>query len=93
MPSTSLNAAQPQRPAQEAEIALHVVEPRVVGAVGQRIAVLIEAVKTPFGTQSGEDATRMAASAESEVGIGARRIDTEQSRQTLPAAREYDIAT
>ena len=72
------HAAQPQRAPQEAEIALHIVEPRVVGAVGQRIAVLIEAVKTPFGTQSGEDAARMAASAESEVGVGARGINTEQ---------------
>ena len=72
------DAPQPQRAPQEAEITLHIVEPRIVGTVLQRIAVLIEAVETPLGPQCGEDAARMAASAESEVGVGARRIDTEQ---------------
>ena len=75
------HAAQPQRPPQEAEIALHVVKTRIVGTVFQRVAVLIESVESPAGTQLFEDAARMAASAESEVGVSARRFDSEQSHR------------
>ena len=72
------DAPQPQRAPQEPEIALHVMKPRIVGTVLQRVAVLVEAIKAPVGPQRGEDSARMAASAESEVGVSARRIDTEQ---------------
>ena len=72
------DAAQPQRPAQEAEVALDVVETGVVGAVGARVAVLVEGVETPFGPQCGEDAARVASAAEGQVGIGASRVDVEQ---------------
>ena len=75
------HAAQPQRPPQEAEIALHVVKTRIVGTVLQRVAVLVETVQTAFRSQGGEDAARMAASAESEVGVSARRFDSEQSHR------------
>ena len=70
------HAAQPQRPPQEAEIALHVVKTRIVGTVLQRVAVLVETVQTAFRPQGGEDAARMAASA-----VSARRFDSEQSHR------------
>ena len=71
-------APQPQRPAQKAEVALDVVEPPVVGTVRARVAVLIESVESPAGTQLFEDAARMAAPAESEVHVSARRVYGEQ---------------
>ena len=73
--------AQTQRPAQEAEVALDVVETRVLGAVRPGIAVLIEGVEAPFGPQIGKDAARMSASAEREVGVGPLRHDTEQAHR------------
>ena len=73
------HAAQPQRPPQEAEIALHVVKTRIVGTVLQRVAVLVETVQTAFRPQGGEDAARMAAPAESEVDVGACGVDAEQA--------------
>ena len=54
---------------------------RIVGTVLQRVAVLVETVQTAFRPQVGEDAARMAASAESEVGVSARRFDSEQSHR------------
>ena len=73
-----LHLPQPQCPAQKAEVALDVVEPPVVGAVRARVAVLIEGVESPAGTQLFEDAARMAAPAESEVHVSARRVYGEQ---------------
>ena len=73
-----LHLPQPQRPAQKAEVALDVVEPPVVGTVRARVAVLIESVESPAGTQLFEDAARMAAPAESEVHVSARRVYGEQ---------------
>lgn len=65
------DAAQAQCSAQEAEIALHIDEPRVVGTVGQRIAVLVEAVEPPLGAQLRENAPRMAAAAEGQIDVSA----------------------
>ena len=54
------------------------MEPPVVGTVRARVAVLIESVESPAGTQLFEDAARMAAPAESEVHVSARRVYGEQ---------------
>ena len=81
------NAAQTQRCAQKAEIALHIAEPTVVGAVDPRIAILIEAVETSFGSQLREDTPRMAAAAEGQIDVSACRIDIEQSDGLLEQHR------
>ena len=81
------NAAQAQRSAQKAEIALHIAKPPVVGTVGQRVAVLIEAVEPPLRSQQGEDAPRMAASAEGQIDVSACRFDAEQSDGLLEQHR------
>ena len=46
-----LHPAQAQRPAQEAEVALDEMEPRIVGAVRPGVAVLVESVEASAGPQ------------------------------------------
>ncbi len=68
------HAPQPQRPAQEPEIALHEMKTRVVGPVGMGVAVLVERKEPPSVAQLGENPARMTAPAERQVGVGPLRL-------------------
>ena len=77
------DAAQPQRAPHEAEVALDVVEARVVGPVVVRVAVLVEGVERPLGPEGPEDAARVSAPAEGEVDAAVRGADLHQGDRLL----------
>ena len=54
-----------------AEVGMYKCKSRIVGAVGESVGVLVETEETAVGAEGGEDSARVAAAAESGVGVNA----------------------